>query len=137
MTQDRESYPSGLGSSSLNESQPESISDRASEMSSTVQDQASEYGQKIQEQADTGIDKAASGLQKAADQMRSRMNQQGGTQGQVGTKVADGLEKSATYLRDHEANEIWDDVEQWVKDHPIQSAAGAAVAGFVIARILR
>jgi ElaB/YqjD/DUF883 family membrane-anchored ribosome-binding protein len=113
------------------------LSDKAGDATSKLQEQASNAGSKMQEQADMGIDKAAGGLEKAAEQMRGRFEDQDGVQAQVGTKVADSLEKTAGYLRDHEADQIWQDVEQFVKDHPLQAAAGAAVAGFVIARVLR
>jgi ElaB/YqjD/DUF883 family membrane-anchored ribosome-binding protein len=113
------------------------FSEKASDTASMIQDQASKAGSKLQDQADMGIDKAAGGLESAAEQMRGRFEDKGGMQGQMGTKVADSLEKTAGYLRDHEADQIWQDVENFVKDHPIQSAAGAAVAGFVIARVLR
>ncbi len=113
-----------------NESQDQGVTQK-------VQDKASEYSGKLQDQADAGIDRAAQGLEQAAEQMRSRVEGQGGIQGQVGTKMADSLEKTAGYLREHEADEIWHDVEQYVKDHPLQAAASAAVAGFLFARILK
>lgn len=102
-----------------------------------VQDRASEAGSKLHEQADMGIDKAAGGLESAAEQMRDRFADQDGVPAQVGGKMADGLERTAGYLREHDADQIWEDVEAFVKDHPLQSAAGAAIAGFVIARVLR
>ncbi|MCC6381518.1 MAG: hypothetical protein IT304_03370, partial [Dehalococcoidia bacterium] len=91
---------------------------------------------KVQEQADAGLDRAASGLQKAADQMRDRAGSEG-LQGQVATKAADTMEKTASYLREHDTDEIWKDMESFVKDHPMQAAAGALVAGFVLGRLLR
>lgn len=154
MTQDRSSWSGGsqgLGSDmhgseyptgSMSESEREDgmqqkAADMASTMTTQVQDKASEYSGKLQDQADAGIDKAAQGLEQAAEQMRSRMEDKGGVQAQVGTKVADSLEKTAGYLRDHEADQIWQDVEQFVKDHPLQAAATAAFAGFVVARIMK
>lgn len=115
----------------------DTLSDRAGDAASMVQDRATEAGSKLHEQADMGIDKAAGGLESAAEQMRDRFADQDGMQGQVGGKMADGLERTAGYLREHDADKIWEDVEAFVKDHPLQSAAGAALAGFVIARVLR
>jgi len=106
-------------------------------MTDTVKDKAAEVGSKVEEKAEVGKEKAADGLEKAAEQMRTRLESQGGPQAQVGVKVADGMEKTAGYLRDHETAEIWSDVETFVKEHPMQAAATAAVAGFVLARILR
>ena len=106
-------------------------------MQQKIQDKASEFGNRVQDQAETRKDKAAEGLEQAAEQMRNRVERQGGMQGEVGAKVADSLERSASYLREHEVDQIWDDLEEFVKDHPIQAAVGAAFAGFVVARILR
>ncbi len=111
-------------------------SEKASEFKEAATGKAAEYGSKLTETADSGIDKAAEGLEKAAVQLRSH-SEDGGVQGQVGTRVADGLDKTSQYLRDHEAQEIWSDVEQFVKDHPLQAAAGAAVAGYVVAKLMK
>jgi len=111
-------------------------SEKASDLKAAAAGKASEYGSKLTETADTGIDKAAEGLEKAAVQLRSH-SEDGGVQGQVGTRVADGLDKTSQYLRDHEAQEIWSDVEQFVKDHPLQAAAGAALAGYVVAKLMK
>ena len=152
MTQDPR-YPTGsrgdLGASSF-EGSPSSSDDRSGfedastmqgqpqpGMTEKMQDKASNVGSKIQEQADVTRETAAGGLEKTADQMRDRLADKGGVQGQVGTKIADGLERTAVYLREHETEQIWNDVEKFVNEHPLQSAAGAAVAGFVIARVLR
>ena len=158
MTQDPR-YPAGsrgnLGASSF-EGSPSSSGDRSGfedapgfedsstmqgqpepSMTEKMQDKASNVGSKIQEQADVTRETAAGGLEKTADQMRDRLADKGGVQGQVGTKIADGLERTAVYLREHETEQIWNDVEKFVNEHPLQSAAGAAVAGFVIARVLR
>jgi ElaB/YqjD/DUF883 family membrane-anchored ribosome-binding protein len=47
------------------------------------------------------------------------------------------MEKTATYVREHSTNEMLNDVETYVKEHPAQSVAGAVVAGFLLGRILR
>lgn len=109
---------------------------QATEIAGQAKDMAAEYGQKIQDSADMGKEKAAMGLESAADQLRERVGEDG-VQGQVGTKVADGLEKTATYLRDHDTSEIWSEIESFVKDHPLQAAAGALFAGFMMGRVLR
>ena len=79
----------------------------------------------------------ADGLEKAAGQLRTRAQDGGGVQEKVGVRVADGLDKTSQYLREHEAQEIWTDVEQFVKDHPMQAAVGAAVAGYVVAKMMK
>jgi ElaB/YqjD/DUF883 family membrane-anchored ribosome-binding protein len=104
---------------------------------SQVKDKASELGQKAQQQADIGKDKAAGGMESAADKIREQAGKSDGMTAQTGTKVADGMEKTAGYLREHDTTEMLDDVEKYVKDHPMQAVAGAVIGGFVIGRILR
>ena len=113
------------------------MQDQASELKDKAGEKASEYGAKLQETADAGIDRAADGLEKAAGQLRTRAEDGGGVQEKVGVRVADGLDKTSQYLRDHEAQEIWTDVEQFVKEHPMQAAVGAAVAGYVVAKMMK
>ena len=113
------------------------MQDQASELKDKAGEKASEYGAKLQETADAGIDRAADGLEKAAGQLRTRAEDGGGVQEKVGVRVADGLDKTSQYLREHEAQEIWTDVEQFVKDHPMQAAVGAAVAGYVVAKMMK
>jgi uncharacterized protein YjbJ (UPF0337 family) len=103
----------------------------------TMKEQGSEAGGRMQSQADTQKDRAAGGLEKTAGKMREQLGEGGGTAAQVSDRVAGQLERTAGYLRDHETEEIWGDVEQFVKDHPIQAAISAALAGFFVARVLR
>lgn len=107
------------------------------EIKNTAQEKASEYGQKAQEQADAGIEKAASGVQKAADRLREQAATSDGVTAQVGEKAAETMEKTAGYLRERDTAEILDDLEQYVREHPMQAVAGAVVGGFLIGRILR
>lgn len=113
------------------------MTDRAKDMGSEVADRAKEAGSQIESGADSGMDHAASGLENAASQVRDRMGGGEGMRAQAGTKVADGLEKASTYLREHESREVWDDVETYIRDHPTQALVGAVAAGFVIARVMR
>src|SRR5512139_577472 len=64
-----------------------SMQERAAGMADKAQEKVSDYGSKLQEQADVNIDRAADGLEKAAEEMRSRMADKGGMQSQVGTRV--------------------------------------------------
>lgn len=105
-----------------------------------------DVGQSMQEQqashqarqkADEGVDRAASGMQSAAERLRERAEGKSGMTAEVGTKAADTMERGASYLREHDTQEIIDDVERYVREHPMQALAGAVVGGFLIGRILR
>jgi len=110
---------------------------KGSEFSDTAQQKASEFGQKAQQQADQGIDKAATATERAATQLREKAMQQGGKTGEIGTKVADKLETTSDYLQQHDTTEILDDVEKYVREHPLQAVGAALFGGFVLARIIR
>jgi ElaB/YqjD/DUF883 family membrane-anchored ribosome-binding protein len=112
------------------------MQEKASEMTEKTKEQATQVKDRAMEQAESGKQRAASGLHSAAEQLRTRAGEEG-TTGQVATKAADTMERSASYLQEHEVSEIWDDFERMVKDHPMQAAAGALVAGFVLGRIMR
>jgi ElaB/YqjD/DUF883 family membrane-anchored ribosome-binding protein len=99
---------------------------------------ASDVAHTLKDSTEQGRERAAGGLENAANQLRSNFAGDGeGVKGQVGVKVADSLEKASGYLRDHETEQIWSDVETFVTEHPVQAAAGALVAGFLLGRILR
>jgi ElaB/YqjD/DUF883 family membrane-anchored ribosome-binding protein len=113
------------------------ITEQAGDVAAKAQEKAGEVGGKVQDRADAGIDRAAEGIQQAAAGMRERFEDQGGMPGQVGTRVADGLERTAGYLREHDSAEMWSDAESFIKEHPLQACAGALVAGFFVGRVLR
>jgi ElaB/YqjD/DUF883 family membrane-anchored ribosome-binding protein len=113
------------------------MGDKARDTADTARDKASDLGQKAQHQAEVGKDKAAGGMESAADKLREQASKSDGMTAKAGTKAADTMERSADYLREHDTGEILDDVEQYVKDHPMQAVAGAVIGGFVIGRILR
>ena len=111
--------------------------ERAGEMAEQAQEKAGNVATMARERTDQGKEKAAEGMQTAAEKIRERSESREGMQAQVGTRVADTLEKTSGYLREHDTNEMWDDFESFVRENPMQAAAGALVAGFVLGRILR
>ena len=115
----------------------ERVQERAQEMAGKARESAGEYGQKAQEQLDKGTDQAAGGLEQAAERLRSQTEGSEGMPAQMGVKAADTMESAAGYLRDHNTEDILNDVEHYVKEHPTQALVGAVVAGFVIGRVLR
>lgn len=127
----------GPATSTMRSSTGSDIQDQAGEVAEKAQQQATAVKDKAMEQAEVGKQKAASGLHSAAEQVRSRAGESDGTKDKVMAKTADTMEKSAQYLEDHEPREMWDDFEKFVKEHPMQAAAGALVAGVIVGRILR
>jgi ElaB/YqjD/DUF883 family membrane-anchored ribosome-binding protein len=52
-------------------------------------------------------------------------------------RARDAFDSGADYLREHDLDEIRTELEGRVRERPLASLAIAAVAGFMIARILR
>lgn len=111
--------------------------DKATDLGGKAQEKAVELGDKAQEKADEGMNKAAGGMESAADKLRERAEHSDGVTAQAGTKAADAMEKTAGYLREKDTTAVLDDVETYVREHPMQALAGAIVGGFVIGRVLR
>lgn len=101
---------------------------------------ASKVGSKAQGVAakgqDIGMDKAGEGLENVAHRMRDRASGDG-VKSAATTKAADGIEKTAGYLKEHDATEFWADVSALVRSHPLKALFGALIAGYFIGKALR
>lgn len=96
---------------------------------------AEETRGRAMEAAEAGETRAAEGMDRAASELRDRAD--GTPVAGAAVKAADGMERSAEYLRNKDTNEMWGDVEQYVRDHPVMGIAGSVAAGFLVGRILR
>jgi ElaB/YqjD/DUF883 family membrane-anchored ribosome-binding protein len=47
------------------------------------------------------------------------------------------METAAAYLKEHSSDEIFKDLEVFVKEHPTQALVGAIFAGFLVGRMMR
>jgi len=47
------------------------------------------------------------------------------------------MDRTASYLKEHDSQELWSEVEAFVKEHPMQAAAGALFAGYMLGKIIR
>jgi len=92
---------------------------------------------KAKEQVDAGLDKAAEGLESTAERIKSMTGEGEGMPAQAGVKLAEGMEGAATYLKEHSSDEIFKDLEVFVKEHPTQALVGAIFAGFMVGRMMR
>ena len=121
--------------------EPASMMDKAREQMAPGMDKAKEQIEggieKAKDQADAGMDKAAEGLESTADRIKSMAGEGEGMPAQAGTKLAEGMETAATYLKDHSSDELLKDLEGYVKEHPTQALVGAIFAGFLVGRIMR
>lgn len=110
--------------------------DGTSEMGDRAQEMMGEGRERAQEMMGEGRDRAAEGAERAASTLRERSREQGGMAGEMGEKVAGSMESAAGYLR-RQDGDMMDDVEHYVRLHPMQAVAAAVGAGFLVGRLLR
>ena len=87
--------------------------------------------------AESGREGAAGALDSAAERLEDRAASSSGVQAATAERAAQGMQAAAGYLKEHDTAEVWDDLEQYVRTHPMQSVAVAVAAGLVIGRALR
>ena len=109
----------------------------ASVTAGKAREQASAVADKAVKQADEATTRAGESMEDVASKLRDQARGQGGVAAEVGTKVADTMETTASYLKEHDPPEMLDALERYVREHPLQALAGAIVVGFLIARIVR
>jgi hypothetical protein len=56
--------------------------------------------------------------------------------GRAAHAVADSLDHTTKYIREHDVASMVSDVKRLVKDNPVPALIGAAILGFVLARTL-
>jgi len=112
----------------------EGLASDAKEKASELTGQARETAYSI---AESGREGAAGALDSAAERLEDRAATSSGVQAATAERAAQGMQAAAGYLKEHETAEVWDDLEQYVKAHPMQSVAVAVAAGLVIGRAMR
>jgi len=103
----------------------------------TAKQKAGEAAHMAHERADQGMHKAAEGMDQAAEMLRQRGNEQGGTMGSVATSAADTLDSASQYLRDKDTDQLLDDLEAYIRKNPTQSLLIAAGVGFVLSKVFK
>ncbi len=132
--------------------QGKQTADKARQKGEEVASQAREKGQEAMDQArtkadqmshtahdkaDQGVDKASEGLSAAADKLREQGESHGGQAGHVAETAADKLDSASGYLREHDTNQMVDDLEALVRRRPMESLLAAAGIGLLLSRIVK
>ncbi len=112
--------------------QAEDLASRASERAAQVGEQARAT---LEEQSERGRERVAENMDQIADRLRGQGD--GGPTGKVTDRAAEGIERTAGYLRERDAGEMLSGFEGYVRKHPLQGVAVAVAAGFLVARMLR
>ncbi len=117
------------------------VKTRLPETEEGQQNKAAEIAGQVREQATEKVEQArestAEQMASTASTVRDQFEGKGGVQEKAGVAVADGMEKTAQYLREHDTQAMMTDVERFVREHPTQAVVGAVAVGFIVGRILR
>ena len=108
------------------------LSAKASDAASAVRDTAVDRMNEARDALSESGDRLAETLRRAAEEPEA-----GSVQARVLSAVASGVSTAAGTLRDRSVSEIATDLRDLARRNPAVFAAGAAVAGFALARFLR
>lgn len=115
----------------------------AGDLKSAAVDQSRQLYEAARSQATSFADQRKNDAAQSVADLAASLRESGGTFGErpniqafVGS-AADGLEQLADGLRERSFAEIYSDVEDYCRRSPMTVAAGAAVAGFLLARFIK
>ena len=113
--------------------------DKVTDIAGRMKDQAGNAAEKLGEGLEKGRKSTADTLQWTASALRDKAQDLPG--GEVATgfveRVADTVESTGTYLREHDMSDMKADVERIVRRNPMQALICACVAGFLVGRAFR
>jgi hypothetical protein len=126
-------YDEGMESSERVSERIDDLRDRAASLGAKIKDKATQFGSTVSTTVDRQRETAARGLDRAASSLHDGV----GSAAKVGHGVADGMESTASYLRNHSFGDMGNDVMTLCRKHPVQALVSAAVLGFVMGRLIR
>jgi hypothetical protein len=133
---DDKSFGSGSTASDMDAGD---VKARLSEAATKTKAKATQMVDAVSEKLDQKRETAADGLDRVASTLHGQANKAPG-----GPKVinfthtlADGMESTATYLRDHDLSKMGKDLMDVCRKHPTQSVVAALALGFLIGRSAR
>ena len=126
----------GTGSESFGTDVPQ---DSPSSTATRVRESAAKLGQKAVEAVDSGRSGAARGIHSTAETIRSAADSlPGGPKvRQFASQAAEKLDSTADYLREKQAKDMLEDLQEQTKAKPIPFLIGALAVGFIAGRMLR
>jgi ElaB/YqjD/DUF883 family membrane-anchored ribosome-binding protein len=131
----RDPFQRDLGS----ENPTNKVMDKVTHIAGRMKDQAGNAAEKVSEGFDKGRKTTADTLQKTASELRDKAEDLPGGEVAAGLveRVADTVESTGAYLREHDMSDMKADIERMVRRNPTQSLVIACVAGFLIGRAFR
>jgi len=112
------------------------LKDRVTEASAKAKDKAGQVAETVSEKLGQQREGAADTLDRAASTIHDKAGSIPGGPRVVNFthNIADGMESTASYLRDHDLNQMGKDVMNICRRYPIQSLIAALAVGFLIGR---
>ncbi|NJN18789.1 MAG: YtxH domain-containing protein [Oscillochloris sp.] len=107
------------------------MKDRAGEM----RDRASEKGREANDRADSAMTNAGDRMHGLAETLRQRAPE--GQAGNMAHDAARMLERSGTYLQRSNPQTVRSDLEQVIRDHPMESLAFGLGLGFILSKSMK
>lgn len=117
----------------------ESAEEKARHAAKTVKEKAAAAGQKAARKIDESREPAASAMESAATSLHENAERlPGGAKAErLVHRAAGKIEDAASYVRGHDARAAGQDIQEFVKSHPVQSLLAAVAVGFIAGRIFR
>ena len=116
-----------------NDNPGDNIVDKVSDIAGRVKEQAGNAAEKVGQGFEKGRKTTADTLQRTASALRDQAESLPG----MVERVADTVESTGTYLREHDVSDMKADIERIVRRNPAQSLIIAGVAGFILGRAFR
>jgi len=115
------------------------MKERVSDLTSRVKDKASHFAEVASERLDHQRETAAGNLNRMASTLHEKAGSvPGGTNVVNFThRIANGMESTATYLRDHDFAAVGQDALKLCRRYPAQSIISALAVGFLLGRARR
>ena len=115
------------------------VKERVSDVAAKTKNKAGEMAEVVSEKLDEQRENAAEGLNRAATAMHEKADRVPGGPKVVNLthNIADGMESTATYLREHDFAKMGEDLMDVCRKYPTQSFVAALAIGFLIGRSAR
>jgi ElaB/YqjD/DUF883 family membrane-anchored ribosome-binding protein len=117
----------------------EKLKDKIEDMTAKVKDKAAQFTDAASETLDHQRENVSSGLGRAASTLHAKAESiPGGPKAaNAAHRIADGIEATASYLRQHDFTDMRGDFMSVCRRHPVQALISAVAVGFFLGRSIR
>jgi ElaB/YqjD/DUF883 family membrane-anchored ribosome-binding protein len=117
----------------------EKLKDKIEDITARAKDKAGQWTDAASQTADQQRENISTGLDRAASTLHDKAKNIPGGPGAVNAahRVADGMEATASYLRQHDFADMRDDLVNVCRRHPVQALISAVAIGFFLGRSVR